>query len=864
MHVRLALIPAVCAVLVGPRPAPAQLDYVDSSSGLETPQMEGGDTELEFGDINGDGHPDIVSIGDHGSPYIGTSEHGIMVWFGDGTGTWSVYQSGDFGYGGIALGDVNGDGLMDAGYGMHHNYSGVDFGDQILEVALGDGTGQNWTPWDDGLATSGETWGMFGTDFADVDNDGDLDLGSISFGCCAGVHVYINNGDGTWTQSWGFTGGNASDIFQFGDVNGDGLADFATAHADGTVYLGDGTGDFTLADSGLPGGAGTYRTGVSLGDVNDDGRDDLAYLTATDGLTVWSYVSPGVWDDLSGTLPSSGAFRLTQIADMDLDGHGDLAAFAYGEPGLIVVYGGDGAGNWELIASVSTPDSCDAAAFRAGVDADHNGYPDIALVDEENCSWPSGGTNRPRFYRETTTPSATWVQAKFPRGGEVFHAGSVRFVDWNAAVASGQPTVDIDLSLAGPGGPWISIASSLPNNGRFQWHLPVERTDSSACHLRYTLGTETAVTPAPFTILGQIASPALIIALPDGVPEYIPPAVPTDITVQIQNADETYVPGSGLLHYRYDGRDFLTSPLASLGGDLYQATLPAPDCDDTPEFYISALGDGGTTVYSPGGAPGSLYTTTVGTLTVILDDDFETDQGWTVVNDPSLTGGAWERGDPVEEPDASRHPPRTDYDGSGQCYLTENLAGNSDVDYGPTMLISPTFDLSNATDPVLTLAYWWWNDDQDSDPMDIEISNDDGATWVPVLTIANVPAEWFQQEIYVAPAIDPLPLTSQMKIRISVTDDPNNSKDEGGIDAVGVLDIFCVVPASGDFDGDGDVDLDDYLVLVDCLAGPDANPSPTLPGVTTQDCLDIFDWEGDGDVDLGDFGAFQQVFTGSG
>jgi len=173
------------------------ISYVESSTGLTPPTMEGGRTEVEMGDVDNDGNIDLVSIGDHGSPLINTDQHGVMVWFGDGTGSWSVYQFGDFGYGGVALGDVNNDGFMDVGYGMHHNYSSSDLGDQLLEVALGDGSGKFWTPWDDGLATSGDTWGMFCTDFADVDNDGDLDIASNSFGYGAGVHVYRNNGDGT-------------------------------------------------------------------------------------------------------------------------------------------------------------------------------------------------------------------------------------------------------------------------------------------------------------------------------------------------------------------------------------------------------------------------------------------------------------------------------------------------------------------------------------------------------------------------------------------------------------------------------------------------------------------------------------------
>ena len=82
----------VLGVLVAVSGDGGGVSYVESSAGLAVPAMEGGRTEIELGDVNGDGHPDIVSIGDHGSPNINSPQHGVMVWFGDGAGAWSVFQ----------------------------------------------------------------------------------------------------------------------------------------------------------------------------------------------------------------------------------------------------------------------------------------------------------------------------------------------------------------------------------------------------------------------------------------------------------------------------------------------------------------------------------------------------------------------------------------------------------------------------------------------------------------------------------------------------------------------------------------------------------------------------------------------------
>jgi hypothetical protein len=486
---------AATALLCGALPGLAQgtLSYRESSNGLQIPTLGSGRTEIEFGDVNGDGNVDIVSIGDHGSPNIGTQEHGVMVWFGDGAGNWSVFQNGNFGYGGVALGDVNNDGFMDVGYGMHHNYSSNHFGDRLLGVALGNGTGKQWRPWDRGVATNGENYGMFGTDFADVNNDGFLDLGSTSFGCCSGVHVYLNHHNGQWSQSFGFLGGNGLDDFLFADFNGDGNADLATANSKGTAYLGDGAGGFTLADGNLPPVPNLGRPGISAGDVNDDGRDDLAFVNGSGGLEVWTMVSNGAWLDLSGSLPASGRFEATQIADMNLDGHGDVVAFGRG---TVSVYAGDGQGNWTLAASFSTPGRQGYAAFRAGTDVDHNGFPDIGIVAAE-----SGGKNRLRVYVESSTAVRPRIYPKAARGGTVLVPGSVRRLEWTAAIppAAGATSVTLEWSANGADGPWYTIAEVLPNNGSYQWQVPMSLGDARQCYVRYRLligGAEVATATA--------------------------------------------------------------------------------------------------------------------------------------------------------------------------------------------------------------------------------------------------------------------------------------------------------------------------------------------------------------------------------
>lgn len=481
--------------------APGGVSYVERSAGLEQPRMEKGNTELEFADVNNDGWLDILSVGDHGSPRINSDQQGIMVWFGAPDRRWTLFQTGNFGYGGIAIGDVNNDGLPDVAYGVHHNYSSNDFGDQLLEVVLGDGTGMNWTPWDDGLGLDGQTWGMFGTDFADVDSDGKLDVGSISFGCCDGLHVYRNNGNGTWSRTFGFTGGNSSLLFTFAEINGDGHPDFICAHQSGTAWFGDGTGNFIRQDSGLPPVPQGGRLGVAAGDVNNDGRADICFVNSSGGVSVYTWnEGSGQWSDLSGALPSSGTFRFAQITDMDLDGAADIVAI---NPAAVTIYFGDGAGGWTQGPSVTLPANCRLLAFRAGWDADHNGFPDFVYVAEENCQPFTGGRNRPRFFAEASQPQSPLFFPVFPRGNETVRSGGVSFLRWHAALPNQVPPVEIALSLNGMTGPWLPVSAAAVNSGVFQWRLPRFLPSTANALLRYRMGGVEAFTPAPFRIVGN-------------------------------------------------------------------------------------------------------------------------------------------------------------------------------------------------------------------------------------------------------------------------------------------------------------------------------------------------------------------------
>ena len=286
----------------------------------------------------------------------------------------------------------------------------------------------------------------------------------------------------------------------------------------------------------------------------------------------------------------------------------------------------------------------------------------------------------------------------------------------------------------------------------------------------------------------------LRISFPNGLPSVLTPGQATDITVQIDDIDETYVPGSGLLYYRYDGGAYQSAALTPLGGGLYNATLPAASCGATPEFHFSAEGDLGSIVTSPVSAPAEVYTALVGEFSVFFEDDFETNQGWTVQNSAGLADGPWDRGVPVN---CGRGDPTSDFDGSGSCYLTDNSAAsecNSDVDDGYTWLISPRINLSGG-DAEVSYALWYTNDygsDPNNDLFVVWASDDDGANWAEVETFGPASySDWAEHSFLVSDYVTP---TAGFRVRFEASDLNSGSVVEAGIDAFSVMSFTCEDP----------------------------------------------------------------------
>jgi hypothetical protein len=319
-------------------------------------------------DLDGDGAPDLVSAPGH------LSTRGPQVMLNDGYGRFvdgSGFPAAPAGTiwtdGGLAVGDVDGDGDPDVVIGQT---------DRPNRLYLNDGSGR-FVEWATGLPQVTESTASL--DLADVDGDGDLDLavGVFSNGGVgsAPCRLLLNDGRGGFTDA---PVGSIPRLFdlveeaRFADLDGDGDQDLMFASLDrmiGTgrrVWRNDGAGRFAEVPAAIPDAPG-YATGLAFGDFDADGDLDLA-----SGFALFENDGTGRFTDVTAALcglpPGVGPVFV------DLDEDGDLDLLSY-RAALVQ----DATGRFESVPELFGPRSFGGQPPRpyAVGDVDHDGDVDV-------------------------------------------------------------------------------------------------------------------------------------------------------------------------------------------------------------------------------------------------------------------------------------------------------------------------------------------------------------------------------------------------------------------------------------------------------------------------------------------------------
>lgn len=284
---------------------------------------------VSVADMNGDGLPDIVSVG----------PNGIYITYGQKDGTLSSAPAVELGEvsTGSTLVDVNGDGNLDA----------VSAGDTALKLSLGHGDGTFGPP--QAITTTGNfgdvnyvaPWVLSG----DFNGDGKQDLLAIGSTSAYQTQTYVIYGHGDGTFDSPKPVGAAIAYGKVADLNGDGRSDvisiqtMLTNPATTSVLLasvskGDGTFQTvstTLPADTAPNGSTYTPSGPALADFTHSGHLDAAVVTMSNvhvlrGHGDGSFETPGTAlaiPDLPN-LNKVGGYDVT-TGDFDGDGKIDIA-----------------------------------------------------------------------------------------------------------------------------------------------------------------------------------------------------------------------------------------------------------------------------------------------------------------------------------------------------------------------------------------------------------------------------------------------------------------------------------------------------------------------------------------------------------